>query len=228
VTAGATRPWPWRAVALFIACLGLGAAVAAGLARGLDELSRDAVAALSTSVLAPMLEAWNWLGDIPITLAITLVAAAGLLLEGRRRAAAVVVASLLAGVVCSLLKLAFASPRPPGADVVDLLGGPSYGYPSAHVTRFLALWGTLAIIAISEGRLADGTRRRAIVALLAGGTILMGIARMSAGAHWLSDVIGGALLAAAWLALAVWLVRQGQQTAATEPRRHRSPPMATD
>jgi undecaprenyl-diphosphatase len=143
---------------------------------------------------------------------ITLVAAAALLASGRRRSAAVVAASLLAGVVCSILKEVFATTRPPGANVVDAFGDPSFAYPSAHVTRFLALWGTLAVVAVGEAALGNRVRRWALAALVGIGTVAMGLARMAAGVHWLSDVIGGALLASAWLALAAWLCRVPAQS----------------
>ncbi len=98
-----------------------------------------------------------------------------------------------------VLKLAIGRPRPPVALAVGHYSG--YAFPSGHATLSAAVWGMGAT-------LVAGTARRtwAAVTVWAGAALtvgLVGATRLYLGAHWLSDVLAGWVLGAAWLAALV-------------------------
>lgn len=82
---------------------------------------------------------------------------------------------------------------------------PGYGFPSGHVYSDVLIYGALAVIAPSIiGRTWGAAVRVACVAII----VLSGPSRMSVGAHWPSDVVGGYLWGAAALCLAVAIGRR--------------------
>jgi membrane-associated phospholipid phosphatase len=76
---------------------------------------------------------------------------------------------------------------------------PTSSFPSGHVAAAITLYGALAIIAVhTDARL--WVRTLAIfVALVA--PVCVAFARLYRGMHFLTDVMGGALLALVWLAI---------------------------
>jgi len=107
-------------------------------------------------------------------------------------------------------------PRP---DVARLGSLPSTSsFPSGHMAATVALYGGLAVIV--NARLRDR-----IVGLVAwfvalGAAVVVGLARVYRGMHHPSDVVAGALLGSAVLAVAVIAVRVGQQAVAERKRSH--------
>lgn len=86
-------------------------------------------------------------------------------------------------------------PRPLGSDAAEILM--SAGFPSGHVAR------TAVALAFVLTLVSAGLRVRVTLGLVALGIIiLMGLARVAAGAHYVTDVLGGTLLAA--FVLATW------------------------
>ncbi|MFT3928637.1 MAG: LssY C-terminal domain-containing protein [Myxococcales bacterium] len=80
-------------------------------------------------------------------------------------------------------------PKPP-------LAGKGFGFPSLQVTMATVAFGFFAVLI---GRELPG-RRRVWPYMLAGLVVAaVGFARLYFGAHWFSDVVGGALLGAVWL-----------------------------
>ena len=110
------------------------------------------------------------------------------------------------GSVSSLLdnwiKLWMARQRP-SADLVHVLApAPGYSYPSGHAVFFTWLSFMLAF------SLAPRVRPRRRWMLWSGAATLILLAccaRVWAGAHWPSDVVGGFLLGLGWSAFVVWL-----------------------
>jgi membrane-associated phospholipid phosphatase len=101
-----------------------------------------------------------------------------------------------ASVLCSLIKLIVVRARPPMA-VQETLET-DYSFPSGHVTGTAALFGIIAV-AIGLGRSHVVKSLLATLAVLVVSAV--GLSRLYLGVHWFTDVIAGALLAAAAVTL---------------------------
>ena len=203
------------------AATGLGLTVAVTVATAATwtflGISQDVLAHEELALLDPRVHAWvlahrttaltgffravTWLGANAVI--IPVLAVAGGLLARRRRSWAVVVdivvvygtAVLLHAVVGQLVHRL----RPPAAD----WAAPAHGwaYPSGHTTQAVAAWGVLALL------LAVHATRRTRVLVVAGAllaAVLVGTSRVYLGVHWPTDVLGGATMSLAVLAL--WAV----------------------
>ncbi|MFD7735101.1 phosphatase PAP2 family protein [Kitasatospora phosalacinea] len=122
-----------------------------------------------------------------------------------RAAAAVVLAPVLWLVAGQLLRQGlmhgFGRPRPPAADWAFTPSG--FAFPSGHA--FTSAVGA-GLLALAVARARPGARRVAAALALVFAAVI-GASRVYLGVHWPLDVIGGWLLAAAWLLLGVALLR---------------------
>lgn len=88
-------------------------------------------------------------------------------------------------------------PRPT-EDLISITEiGDGFGFPSGHVTLGIAVYGTVAMIALV--RLEPGWRRNAVLGASGAILIFSAISRPAFGAHWPSDALGGVLLGGVWL-----------------------------
>jgi undecaprenyl-diphosphatase len=99
-------------------------------------------------------------------------------------------------------------PRPSPELVQVAMDLPTGGFPSGHVLNLSAIFGFLMYLTMVKVR--NARLRTALVALLALPIVVIGVARIHAGAHWPSDVLGGYLIGGIWLALTIQLYRQSQ------------------
>jgi membrane-associated phospholipid phosphatase len=101
------------------------------------------------------------------------------------------------------IKLLTQVPRPPAPAAVHTFSG--YAFPSGHATDATAVYGMLAVL------LAAGISRRGAKAAvwLAAVTLvgLVGLSRVYLGGHWLTDVLAGFAIGAAWLSALLLLTR---------------------
>ena len=129
------------------------------------------------------------------------VAVVGLFIYERRAGWLMLIGSI-SSLFDNIIKLIISRQRPP-ADLVHILSPTTgFSFPSGHAVFFT--WMAF-MIAVS---LAPKTRPslRPILWILAVLVILLTcIARVWAGAHWPSDVIGGVLLGVGWSAFVLWL-----------------------
>jgi membrane-associated phospholipid phosphatase len=108
-------------------------------------------------------------------------------------------------------KLLVARPRPAEGLRIDSHAG--YSFPSGHTAQSFAFYIMLALVLLS---IIEGWLYRVAVTFLAVTmATLVGVSRVYLGAHWLSDIIAGALLGAGW-AILLWLLIE-----AAEQRRGR-------
>jgi membrane-associated phospholipid phosphatase len=137
-------------------------------------------------------------------------------LKGHPKEANIVLLSLLSWFLIRILKTGFGIMRPSG-DEVALYGlipsyitiehpvitfirqviDSSYSYPSGHVATSVSILGALILV---RQKIATHQVVRDILCILPLSVIiLMGQSRVSLGAHWFTDIIGGYLFGIAYL-----------------------------
>lgn len=128
------------------------------------------------------------------------VALAWLVLTRRWGVVLFLVVALLGAVVATdVLKDLLERPRPPLRLAAATASG--FAFPSGHTVQATVTFGALAYLQGSVLRLWS-----ARVAVWAGAallSLLVGFSRAYLGVHWLSDVLGGYALGAAWLSLVI-------------------------
>jgi membrane-associated phospholipid phosphatase len=136
-----------------------------------------------------------WLGT-PVKVAVAgLIGGALLAWRARSLRPGVVVIGTVAGAVLARTAIGAVIYRPLTEAEIQaspLLSTEHHSFPSGHVAGIGALLGIIA------GRIAVGRSRivQALLTVLVGaGVVIVAFSRLHLGAHWLSDVIGGALLA---------------------------------
>jgi len=119
-----------------------------------------------------------------------------------RRAGWLMLIGSISSLLDNVIKLIISRQRPP-ADLVHILSPTTgFSFPSGHAVFFTWMAFMIAVSLAPKTRpvfrpvLWDG----AIVVI-----VLTCIARVWAGAHWPSDVIGGVLLGVGWSAFVLWL-----------------------
>ncbi|MFI6173320.1 phosphatase PAP2 family protein [Nocardia sp. NPDC051052] len=190
------RPEYWRivrAVALAIVFATLAVQVArSGWLTGADAVTLEWFRTHRNPALTTVALVITDAGS-PVGLAVVGVLLAGVAGWRLRTSGAAV---LVLGVVAvsfgasTLTKLAVARARPPAA--VALVSETDFSFPSGHVTGTTALAGAV-LLAYLSGR-PSIVRRVAAVLLSSTVVVLVAATRLYLGVHWLTDVIGGALL----------------------------------
>jgi membrane-associated phospholipid phosphatase len=119
-----------------------------------------------------------------------------------RRAGWLMLIGSISSVLDNIIKLVISRQRPP-ADLVHILSPTTgFSFPSGHAVFFT--WMSFMIAVSIAPKIRPSYRPILwIVAVLV--IVLTCIARVWAGAHWPSDVIGGVLLGMGWSAFVLWL-----------------------
>ena len=113
-----------------------------------------------------------------------------------------IVILLLGGIIVQLLKHILDRPRPPGRlSDIKILVGPfrALGFPSGHTQTIF----TVALFLSKE------IKKYFLLFILI--AIIVGISRIYVGAHFLSDVIGGAIIGIAITETSCWLMKKKTQ-----------------
>lgn len=164
----------------------------------LDSADRSAISVVTaarSSAVTPVAELLTNLGSALVTIPLALVTCAVLAAQGRR-ADALFVALAVAGslVIPEIVKVVVARARPA---VLHLEVIKSYSFPSSHAAHAVGFYCAVAMVG-SSGR---STWLKIVVwALAIAIAAIVGWTRMYLGVHYPSDVLGGYLISAAWLA----------------------------
>jgi len=189
----------------------------------LDPRVEAFVLAHRTGLLTGVMKAVTWLGSTAVIVPALLVIGGAFVLRRRRWLPGALLAAAVAGAVVlyDVVKPVVERPRPPASTWIGLFSG--WAFPSGHATQSVAFYGMLAIV-LSAGRPVGVQARRWAVA--AGLVLLVGASRIYLGGHWLTDVLGGFALGAAWVAfvVAIALRRGGAGIAAWRGRRASADP----
>src|SRR5215218_9232402 len=137
-------------------------------------------------------------------------------------------ASLGAWILSNTIKTLTHRARPPVTQAIGHWTG--YAFPSGHTTRVTAIYGMLAaLLAVTTPRWGRKVALWTAAMLVAG---LVGLSRLYLGASWLTDVLGGLALGAAWLFVLLTATRilgglHDDTTATHPPPAGRQPAEAT-
>jgi undecaprenyl-diphosphatase len=173
--------------------------VTAGETLRFDESLRGTVHGWATPALTTVMLAFTTLGSDIFLVTVGAILAWRWIASGHRRQTVVLAAVSLSGeLLLQLLKLAFHRPRPPV--FFGLSPAETYSFPSGHAFIATVFYGLVAGILMAGEPSRRKRRGMAAIALVA--ALLIGYSRVYLGFHYPSDVLGGWLLAAAWLALA--------------------------
>jgi undecaprenyl-diphosphatase len=122
-----------------------------------------------------------------------------------------IVASVGGGIVDTLVKIAVGRPRPKFDQPITTAFGNSF--PSGHSMSSLICYGALLLVFMP---LIPSGARRIALALTSFWVLAIGVSRLALGVHYISDVLGGYVLGAAWLiglvaAFEVWREDRGKR-----------------
>lgn len=142
------------------------------------------------------------LGDPTATWLIVAAVAGGLAARREWRSAGfVLIARAGAQLLSTGLKAAVDRTRPVFEVPVASAGGPSF--PSGHSVAAAATWTALAVLGLV---LVRPRRRAPVLAAAVAVPAAVAASRVLLGVHYLSDVVGGVLLGAGWVAICAALL----------------------
>ncbi len=167
----------------------------------LDLFARNAVHGMHSATLTTIALAFSFIGSAWALTPLFLLSVGALIRFGHRLAAggfAVVMAGEV--VLQNTLKPLFARTRP------EAFFGPlpdSYSFPSGHALSATCFFGALTVIVWT--RIADPCARAAFLFGAVVVTLGIGWSRLYLGVHYLSDVVGGYVIGAAWVGVVALL-----------------------
>jgi undecaprenyl-diphosphatase len=197
-----SRPGGVAALAVGLAVLAIAAVWAASTGVGpawFDAAALDESLEERTPTLTALAVVITTLGST-VAMAVLAVAVGAWCWWRGQRADAVLAVGAMAGasLVFRLIKVLLARERPPVAD--HLVVETNESLPSGHATMSIVVIGTIVVLAWA-GLGALG--RAAVVVVAAAWVGAVGATRVYLGVHWISDVLAGWAVGAAWLALCV-------------------------
>jgi membrane-associated phospholipid phosphatase len=131
---------------------------------------------------------------------------------GRKLALFLAVTCIGGGVVDTIVKVGVGRPRPKVDEpIIEAFGN---SFPSGHSMAAVVCYGALLLVFLPL--MSNRVRNLAIAAYVAL-VVAIGVSRLMLGVHFISDVLGGYVLGAAWLAASVaaweiWREERGKRT----------------
>jgi membrane-associated phospholipid phosphatase len=192
----------------------------------IDHGARDALHAVAVDEAAfvTAMKIVSTVGSARIYVPLFAVIAAWLAWRGLRRLAVFVVVTMLGSwLLNALVKVAVDRARPTLPDPIAHASGMSF--PSGHAQSATVAVSVLLLVFLPA--LRDRAARRRIAVVAAGvWVIAVAFSRVALGVHYVSDVLAGAVLGAAWVGattalFSVWRLERGQP--AVEPAQGLEP-----
>jgi len=169
---------------------------------------------LSNSWLTPVFNGISFLGFPPWFWLLVSGVSIYLYRRSQPRLIAFLLTTTLGGsIINTVVKLAVNRPRPTFRDRAAITFESGKSFPSGHAMSSTIAYGALLLIFLP---LIPKRFRTLAIGGTVGLVLLIGVARLGLGVHFLSDVIGGYILGAAWLtastaAFSIWRVERGQK-----------------
>ncbi len=196
-----TRPWNFGVLALVLFALLALTVCFWGLPYfGWDLAVSHFVQELPGSGTPQAMHFLSFAGDDPLEsgLLVALAAMVLLVLKARRAAIALLGAVLISQALKIGIKLLIGRPRPsPDLVSVRFSAHEIYSFPSGHTVHYTVFFGFLCFLCATLVK--PVTLRWPLCFLFGGLVLVIGLARILLGAHWVSDVVGGYLLGAVCL-----------------------------
>jgi undecaprenyl-diphosphatase len=178
----------------------------------LFELDKGAADGLNRFVshhegLVPVLQGIASLGGRPIMMWLVIAAVVTLFIRRQPRLAVfLIIAGVGALILDPSLKALVGRLRPVVA--VPVAHAPGNSFPSGHALGSFIVYGALLLVFLPAVR---ARWRPYVIGLVATLVVLIGLTRISLGVHFVSDVIAGWLLGAAWLGVTLYAFRLWQR-----------------
>jgi membrane-associated phospholipid phosphatase len=183
---------------------------------GVDDGARDDLHAyaLRHEWFVALMKAFSFIGSAAVYWVVFTLIVLWLASWRRSRTAVFVAATMLgSGLLNTLVKLAVHRARPVLPDPVA--HAPGWSFPSGHAQSAVVAYGLLLLLALPHLR---GAWR--VVAVVAAVAMVLGIgfSRVALGVHYVSDVLAGYVLGAAWLTAMIALFNQWQRESGRRER----------
>jgi undecaprenyl-diphosphatase len=167
-------------------------------------LARDLNAAVSARPLAvDVLTVVSRLGGRPVLFWLVALAAVGLLIRRRPRLAAYLIVTGIGALLLDPSLKALVGRLRPVVDV-PVATAPGNSFPSGHALGSMVVYGALVLVFLAA---VPPRWKKPFVAVAAAIVLAVGFTRIALGVHYLSDVLAGWLLGAAWLSVTAYAFR---------------------
>jgi undecaprenyl-diphosphatase len=130
---------------------------------------------------------------------------------GRKLPLFLVITCLGGGLIDTIVKVVVGRPRPSVDEPILTAFGNSF--PSGHSMQAVVCYGALLLVFLP---LCDGWKRPVAIGATVALVLAIGFSRLTLGVHYVSDVLGGYALGAAWLlasvaAFEIWREERGRR-----------------
>lgn len=168
-----------------------------------DVASAAAILLVHSPWLRPASAVVARLGSTPVAVAAIVVVGISYAVRRRTVAPGIFLAASYLGVVLTVAATKQLLHRP---EPYDSVGDPGRSFPSGHSATAITVWGGIALVLMLNR--TRPMQRRMITGLLTV-VVVMAVTMVARSAHWISDVLAGLAVGAAWLTIGSAVVEIG-------------------